>query len=161
MFADDEEDTEKEEKEFVMPPLKNLDFTIEPDTKITCTTLYVAFYGVSSLYASTLVDTNTAPVARINFQRSKQKALASVYQSQSKNEVFIIFNEEFEKMREIHFSEFVNKYLEFKELVIFTSVAKNTLEKDDGISLKVLMDCCRVCKPHRKRSSEDPNSRRG
>jgi hypothetical protein len=64
-----------------MPPLKDLHFSIEPEAKITCATIFVAFYGVSSLYASTLVDTNGPPVARINFQRSKQKALASVYLS--------------------------------------------------------------------------------
>jgi hypothetical protein len=43
-------------------------------------------------------------------------------------------------MREIHLSDFVTKYFEFKELVILTSIAKNTLEKDDGVLLKVLID---------------------
>jgi hypothetical protein len=51
---------------------------MNPPIKIESTALHVAFYGVSSLYASSLIDTQNV-VARINFQKSKQKSLASVY----------------------------------------------------------------------------------
>lgn len=61
-----------------MPHLKELEFVIQPPQKIIANVLNVAFYGVSSLFVSTLVDTKT-PVAQINFQKAKQKSLASIY----------------------------------------------------------------------------------
>lgn len=75
-----------------MPPLPNLDLVLQPEEKITSQTLYIAFYGVSSLFVSTLVDTQN-PITRINFQKSKQKSLASVYSSADAKSTFIIFNE--------------------------------------------------------------------
>lgn len=65
---------------------------MEPETKIQCDQLYVAFYGISSLFVSTLVDTNSS-IARINFQRAKQKSLASVYLDSGKKSAYLIFNE--------------------------------------------------------------------
>jgi hypothetical protein len=62
----------------VLPPQPELVLTIEPAEKIACAALFIGFYGVSSLFVSTLVDTK-APIARINFQKAKQKSLASVY----------------------------------------------------------------------------------
>lgn len=61
-----------------MPALKELEFVLQPSHKIVCDVLNVAFYGVSSLFASTLVDTSKA-TAQINFQKAKQKSLASIY----------------------------------------------------------------------------------
>lgn len=67
----------------------------------------IGFYGISSLYVSTLIDVNsTKPIAYINFQRAKQKALAQVYQNG--NNIFIVFNSEFEKMKEIHLAKFID-----------------------------------------------------
>ena len=93
---------------------------------------------MSSLFVSTLVDTRS-PVAQINFQKAKQKSLASVYVNREGEVVqaYIIFNEEFEKMKEIHFADFVTANFDFKNLLIFTSIARGMLEKDDGATLKV------------------------
>lgn len=65
-----------------MPSLKQLEFALQPSQKIVCNTLHVAFYGVSSLFVSTLVDTSKAN-AQINFQKAKQKSLASIYLNQT------------------------------------------------------------------------------
>lgn len=92
----------------MIPALENHSFTIQPDQKIKCDVLYVALFGVSSLYASTLVDTQN-PIAKINFQKAKQKSLASVYASEDKNSVFVIFNDHFDKMKEIHFADFITQ----------------------------------------------------
>jgi hypothetical protein len=61
---------------------------------VTCDLLHIAFYGVSSLFASTLVDTQ-AVVSQLNFQRAKQKSLASVYKNVvgDQTQFYIIFNE--------------------------------------------------------------------
>jgi hypothetical protein len=105
---------------------------------IKCDILYVAFYGISSIFASSLINTKE-PIAKINFQKSKQKSLANVYEDKNNSSVYVIFNEEFEKMKEIHFASFIKKNFEFKTIYIFTSLAKGMLEKDDGISMKVLL----------------------
>lgn len=90
MFADEDEISEEE---FTIPAQKQLEFVLQPPDKITCQTLLVAFYGISSVFASSLVDTKTA-IARVNFQKSKQKSLACIYKNSSE-QVFLIFNDEF------------------------------------------------------------------
>jgi uncharacterized Fe-S cluster-containing MiaB family protein len=42
-------------------------------------------------------------------------------------------------MKEIHLSDCINKYFKFTKLIILSNRAKNTLEKDDGILLKVFI----------------------
>lgn len=77
MFAEEEEDFELEE--YVQPPFEKLIFAISPTLeKVCCNTLIVAFYGISSLYASSLIDV-TKPIGRVNFQKAKQRSLASIY----------------------------------------------------------------------------------
>lgn len=120
-----------------MPPLPKYQFVLQPEDKVTSKDLYIAFYGVSSLFASTLVDTDK-PIGRINFQKSKQKSLASVYASPEGKTTFIIFNQELEKMKEIHFAQFVKQNFIFEQIYILTCVARGMLEKDDGVTLKVL-----------------------
>lgn len=72
------EEMDYEEEEYVRPPNPTLEFKLSPDNKIKCSTLCIGFFGVSSLFACTLVRTEK-PAATINFQKAKQKALASVY----------------------------------------------------------------------------------
>ena len=99
-------DSEEEIEEFTAQPLPNLQLKLQNpiSEKIKCDTLCIGIYGISSLYVSSLVDiANMKPINRINFQRPKQKALASVYENNN-GVMFIIFQENFEKMKEIHFS---------------------------------------------------------
>lgn len=53
----DFEDEDYEEQEYVRPPNPTLEFKLTPDEKIKSKTLCIGFYGVSSLFATTLVNT--------------------------------------------------------------------------------------------------------
>jgi hypothetical protein len=49
---------------------------------------------------------------------------------------------------EIYLADFITKYFKFTELVIVSSVARNTLEKDDGGLLQVPIVRYSVCRHH-------------
>ena len=90
----DFEDEDFEEQEYVRPPNPTLEFKLAPDQKIKSNTLCIGFYGISSLFASTLVNTEK-PHATVNFQRAKQRSLASIYLDSQNGTAFLIFNEHF------------------------------------------------------------------
>ena len=74
--------------------------------------LCIGLYGIPSVFLSSFTDTKK-PIAKVNFERAKQKSLANVYYNEDKDTVFLILNDEFGKMNEIYFSEFITKYFQF------------------------------------------------
>ncbi len=56
----------------------------------------------------------------MNFTKAKQISLADVYINDKNKTVFVIFNGEPDKMKEVYFSEFIEENFEFSKVIILT-----------------------------------------
>lgn len=86
----------------------------------------MALYGASSLFALSTFE-NIKPTNRINFSKAKQQSLADLYELN--NQVFLIFNDHIEPMKEIYLAKFIDKAISFKKAIVLSSLSKNTLNK--------------------------------
>jgi hypothetical protein len=131
-----EESDEVDAEEFVLPPYPTQELAFH-DTSCQaykCATLYVATYGAASLFAYSLIG-EAVPANRINFSRQKQHSLADLFLLG--NSAFLIFNDNPDAMKELHFAKFLQDHIQAERTIVLVAASKATLKEHTGCSLAV------------------------